>query len=126
MSDYVMATATRSESGWWAVEVPSIPGLFTQARTMPSVPAMVADAAQTLGVDVSAQDVRVKVILPEAIQARLDKAKADAAAAEAAQRVAAEEAREVVSLLRRDGYTVREVGAVLGVSPQRVSQLCSA
>lgn len=125
MSEYV-AQVTRAENGWWAVEVPSIPGLFTQARTMNAITDMVVDAAQTLGVEVSASDVRLEVVLPPEVQAQLDKAKADAVAAEEAQRVAAEEAREVVSVLRRKGYTVREVGAVLGVSPQRVSQLCSA
>lgn len=34
--------------GWWAVEVPEIDGLFTQARTLDEVPAMVKDAASLL------------------------------------------------------------------------------
>jgi predicted RNase H-like HicB family nuclease len=39
----VTAYVTRSD-GWWAVEVPEVPGLFTQARTLDQVPAMVIDA----------------------------------------------------------------------------------
>lgn len=35
--------------GMWAVEVPEIPGLFTQARSLDQVGAMVADAAELLG-----------------------------------------------------------------------------
>ena len=44
----VTAKATRS-GNWWAVEVPEIPGLFTQARRLEQVAAMVADAAAMLG-----------------------------------------------------------------------------
>lgn len=41
------ANATRSD-GWWAVDVPEIEGLFTQARRLDQVPAMVQDAAALL------------------------------------------------------------------------------
>ena len=41
------AHATRS-GAWWAVEVPAIAGLHTQAKRLDQVPAMVADAAAAL------------------------------------------------------------------------------
>ena len=44
----VTAQATRSGK-WWAVEVPEIPGLFTQARRLDQVVEAVADAASMLG-----------------------------------------------------------------------------
>jgi predicted RNase H-like HicB family nuclease len=44
----VTAKATRSGK-WWAVEVPEIPGLFTQAKRLDQVVDMVADAAEMLG-----------------------------------------------------------------------------
>ena len=44
----VVAKTHRSE-GWWAVEVPEIPGLFTQARRLDQVPQMVQDAGAMLG-----------------------------------------------------------------------------
>jgi len=34
--------------GWWAVEVPEIPGLLTQARHLDQVASMVRDAAALL------------------------------------------------------------------------------
>jgi hypothetical protein len=43
----VTAYATRSGE-WWAVRVPEIDGLFTQARRLDQVPEMVADAAMLL------------------------------------------------------------------------------
>lgn len=123
MATRVTARCTRSASGMWAVEVPEVPGLFTQARQLAQVPGMVKDAAQLLGEDV---DPRLEVVLPPEAQARLDKAKAEARAAEEAQRLAAELSRSVVRMLRTDGLSVRDIGMVLGVSPQRVSQLASA
>jgi DNA-directed RNA polymerase specialized sigma24 family protein len=109
--------ATRS-GGWWAIRVPEIDGLFTQARRLDQVPAMVIDAAALLGVAVDDVTVVADLDIPvvsEAIEARRV---ADAAAAEASSAM-----RQAVARLRAEGLTVRDVGALLGVSSQRVSQL---
>ena len=58
----VTAIAERSD-GWWAVEVPEIPGLFTQARCLDQIDGMVRDAARMLGREIS--DVRVEPRLSE-------------------------------------------------------------
>lgn len=118
----VTAIATRS-GGWWAIEVPELPGLFTQARRLDQIPDVVADAAQMLtGDDV---DVAVKAILPDDLQVTVERVRAQASEAQAAQRRAAEDVRALVSRLRTQGLSVRDVGTVLGVSPQRVSQLAT-
>lgn len=53
MSEPVNTTAIcRRANGWWAVEVPGIPGLFTQVRRLDQVETMVRDAADMLGVEV--------------------------------------------------------------------------
>lgn len=44
------AKAQRS-NGWWAVEVPEVPGVFTQARRLDEIPAMVADAVALMLVE---------------------------------------------------------------------------
>ena len=44
----VTANAVRS-GNWWAIEVPEIPGLFTQARRLDQAASMVQDAATLLG-----------------------------------------------------------------------------
>jgi predicted RNase H-like HicB family nuclease len=49
----VTARATRSGT-WWAVEVPEIPNLLTQARRLDQVEAMVREAAELLEVDIDA------------------------------------------------------------------------
>ncbi len=116
----VTAVATRT-GGWWAVEVPELPGLFTQARRLDQVAAVVADAARLL-TDV-AVEVTVRPALPDDIQSAVERVLAEAAEADAAQRRAAEDVRGLVASLRAKGLSVRDVGTVLGVSPQRVSQL---
>jgi predicted XRE-type DNA-binding protein len=122
MTMQVTAIATRS-GGWWAIEVPELPGLFTQARRLDQIPDVVADAAQMLtGDDV---DVAVKAILPDDLQVTVERVRAQASEAQAAQRRAAEDVRALVSRLRTQGLSVRDVGTVLGVSPQRVSQLAT-
>lgn len=52
MSDTpVEARVTRSD-GWWAVSVPDVPGLFTQARRLDQVEGLVREASELLGTPV--------------------------------------------------------------------------
>ncbi len=46
---------------WWAVKVPEIPGLFTQAERLDQIPDMVQNAATMLGMEV--ESVAVKQVL---------------------------------------------------------------
>lgn len=49
MTTIANATAVCTfDGGWWAVEVPEIPGLFTQARCLDQVEEQVRDAAGML------------------------------------------------------------------------------
>lgn len=104
--------------------MPELPGLFTQARRLDQVAGMVRDAARML--DVKVGEVNVEPVMDEAT-ARLLRELFDAKGeAKAAQEHASKIMRETVSMLRSDGLTVRDVAAVTGVSPQRVSALQDA
>jgi len=75
--------------------------------------------------DVSPDAIEVDVIpiLPEAEADLIESARtASQEAARAAER-ASRLSRQAVERLRSEGMTVRDVGGLLGVSPQRVSQL---
>lgn len=50
----------RRSGHWWAVEVPEIPGLYTQARKLSQVKMMVLDAAALL-TDQPAGDFHVRI-----------------------------------------------------------------
>ncbi|HZX99503.1 MAG TPA: hypothetical protein VFE92_08455 [Dermatophilaceae bacterium] len=123
----VTATATRTGQ-WWAIEVSDVAGgLHTQARRLDQVVSAVIDAV-ALVADVSPDAIEVDVIpiLPEAEADLIESARtASQEAARAAER-ASRLSRQAVEQLRSEGLTVRDVGGLLGVSPQRVSQLLNA
>lgn len=119
----ITAVARRSGS-WWAVEVPEVEGVFTQARRLDQVADMAADAVAVM-LDADPGTIKVTVephtgkdsLIAQAREARET---ADRAADEASK-VMRHAARELVA----DGLTVRDVGRVMGISHQRVSQLVS-
>jgi predicted RNase H-like HicB family nuclease len=118
------ATAVR-EGDWWAVEVPELPGVFTQARRLDQVEASVRDAVSlwlqepedSFVIEVRPVLGEVADLVREAIERRRSADEADRAAS-VAMRHAAE------TLMGR-GLTLRDVGTLLGVSYQRVQQITS-
>ncbi len=120
MSTYT--AACRRMGGWWAISVAELKGIHSQARRLDQVPAMAAEAiALLLDVDPASIRVEVRPEVPSVVTTALD---ARRAAREADQRADGATAAAVHSLLQ-DGYTVRDAGALLGLSPQRISQIAA-
>lgn len=125
MSTTYTAYATRSE-GWWAVTVPTVDGLITQARRLDQIPDMVRDALRLFPEinDADTADVEVLVTGTEhdiATRAReLNAAAKDAQERASAAMVGA--ARELAA----DGLPYRDIGELLGVSFQRAQKLATA
>jgi DNA-directed RNA polymerase specialized sigma24 family protein len=123
----VTAKAVRS-GDWWAIEVSgerdNLPTLHTQTRRLDHVAKWAADAAAS-GWEVALDDIKVEVVpvLPARESDLVEAAAMASRTAEAAARDASRRNRQAVAALRADGLTVRDVGVILGVSPQRVSQL---
>jgi predicted RNase H-like HicB family nuclease len=114
-------TAVCQRSGnCWSISVPEIKGVHSQARRLDQVEEMARDAI-SLMLDVPAESFAIEV-RPE-----LPPAAARAVAARRAAKDAAREAEEgttqAVRVLLDDGFTVRDIGAMLGLSPQRISQI---
>ncbi|WP_434740954.1 hypothetical protein [Micromonospora sp. SH-82] len=105
---------------WWAITVPELKGLFSQARRLDQVEHMAREAI-SLMLDVSPHSFAV-VVRPEVPQ-EVTQAREARQTLRQAERSAEETTREAVEALVRDGYTVRDVGELLGISPQRVSQI---
>lgn len=113
------AEATRS-GNWWAITVPEIKGVFSQARRLDQVEAMAREAiALMLGVRPNSFEVEVKPDMPGEVT-RARKARTELRRAEESAERATKTAAQV---LLKKGYTVRDAGSLLGISPQRVSQL---
>lgn len=114
----VTAKCVRSD-GWWAIEVPEVKGVFSQARRLDQVDAMVSDAVGlALDIDPATVKVSIEYDSPEVDAVRIQQEQAQHAAEEAQRAV-----RSLVTRLQADGYTIRDIGTMLEVSPQRVQQL---
>ena len=121
------AHATRS-GAWWAVEVPAIAGLHTQAKRLDQVPAMVADAAAALtGDPASSFSVEVVPHLPH-VDARAVAKEVSVArgAYEAAAQALTATNQIAVTVLKEVALSVRDIGWILSLSPQRVSAIDAA
>ena len=120
------ALAERGD-GWWAITVPELRGVFSQARRLGRVESMARDAiALFLDIPADSFEVTVRevidpeadVLVAEAIQARAD--------AIEHQRIAARKSREAVRTLDRLGLPQRDIGRVLHLSHQRIAQLLTS
>lgn len=114
------AVVTR-EGKWWVAEVEPL-GYATQARRLTEIPGQVADLIETL-TGATTEDVTIEIRLPANVQAHLEEASRLREQAARSQHDAARHAREAVKLLAGEGLTVRDIGAALGISHQRVQQL---
>jgi predicted RNase H-like HicB family nuclease len=118
------AKAIRS-GDWWAITIPELKGVHSQARRLDQAEAMAREAV-SLFLDVPSDSFEVTVVpvLPAAVQADVDKARAVRGEAEERQREAATAtARAARELVKGTKLTVREAGQILGVSHQRIAQL---
>ena len=121
MTKAYTATAAR-EGRWWVITVAGIG--VTQARTLrDAAPAARGLVSAMLDVDEDVVAVDVIPELPPKVRADLDEARRKVAQLEVQQREAARASRDAVAVLTASGLSGADVATVLGVSPQRVSQL---
>jgi predicted RNase H-like HicB family nuclease len=113
---------------WWAISVPELRGVHTQARRLQGVEATVRDAiALFLNVRPDSFEVRIEPVLPRELQRKVGRVRKVRDEAEVLQRQATIVSAEVAAdLVHRAHLTVRDAGRVLGVSHQRVAQLLKA
>lgn len=110
---------------WWAISVPDLPGTFSQCRRLEQVEERAREAiALALDVDPDSIDtVDVRCVPPEDVAGLVDDVhRAEAAAREATERVVRQR-QEVARSLADRGYPLRDIGWLLGISHQRVSQI---
>lgn len=118
------AKAIRS-SDWWAITIPELKGVHSQARRLDQAEGMAREAIGLfLDVPADSFDLTLVPVLPPGVQADVDRARTARGEADALQREAATAtARAARELVKGTKLTVREAGQILGVSHQRVAQL---
>ena len=113
---------------WWAITVPALVGVFSQAKRLDQVEDRAREAI-SLMLDVDEDDVGdldVVVTPPARVADLLETLEESVAAADEATRSAVAVRREIAELLRAEGLPMRDVGELIGVSHQRVSQLLAS
>lgn len=111
---------------WWAIEVPELRGVHSQARRLDQVESMAREViALMLEVSEDSFDLTIHTDLSSLgdLQASIKEALEAREAAELAQDRASTAMRHAVGEVRASGYTSRDAGMLLGVSNQRISQI---
>ena len=113
----------RRTGEWWALEVPDLPGVFSQTKRLDQADEAAREAIAVM-LDVEPEDVAVKVepVLP----AYAREALAAVAVAQEEARKAIEREREAMqraAAVLTEQLSQRDAGRFLGVSFQRIHQL---
>jgi sulfur carrier protein ThiS len=116
--------AVRS-GNWWAITVPGLDGVFSQARRLDQVEARAREAvAMMLDIDEAAVgELAVSVTPPDTVADLLRQLDVSESVAATATEQAATLRRQVAQELLDEGFPMRDVGQLIGVSHQRVSQI---
>jgi hypothetical protein len=119
------------EGRWWMVRIPEIDGL-TQARRLAEAPMMAREyIALDRGIplreiNVEVASVRIEEPVFRELLESANQIKHIRAQASELERESAERAREYAHWLVDRGVPVRDIAALLEISPQRVSQLANS
>jgi predicted RNase H-like HicB family nuclease len=128
MSRHAYRVVVTREDGQWLADVPELQGAHTYARSLPSLDQAVREAV-VLAADLPDEAMPDLVLDYDyhtgdpdldatALEVRRLRRQADELAATAASRTG-----QAAAQLVARGLSVRDVAALLGISPQRVSQL---
>ena len=114
----------RRVGNWWALDVEGVPGAHTQVRRIDQAEEMAREAiAGVLDVAPASFSIVVAPEVPAAVRTMVDEATKARFDAAQAQDAAAQLTRDAAWRLVQEGLTVRDAGALLGVSHQRIAQL---
>ena len=110
---------------WWAITVPALNGVFSQTKRLDQVESAAREAiALMLAIDEAAVgELEIAVTHRTDVADLLTHLEETAAIAAEANRAAAATRREVAETLRAEGLPLRDIGVLIGLSHQRVSQL---
>ncbi len=110
---------------WWAISVPSLSGVFSQAKRLDQIEETVREAiAMMLDSDeIDVGPIEVDVTPPAPVVDLLEQLHSSMSVAHEATEAAADARREAAKILREEGLPIRDVGVLLGVSHQRISQI---
>lgn len=111
------------KAGGWRVRVPELDNLLISTKRLDSATEQIKDLVHEYqGIDRCEVIVKVETSMP-GIMCDLELAQEKMREANRLQEEASKEIRDVVSRLRAEGLSMRDIGVLLRISPQRVAQL---
>lgn len=118
----IKAKFERQADGW-RVEVPQLNNFVTVSKRLDKAAEQIKDLAH----DITGEErcdiiIKVEAIMPGII-CDLEAAQEKSREAMRLQEESSAEIRDVVSRMRDEGLTMRDIAVLLGVTPQRVAQL---
>ena len=118
----ITAECERKAGQWW-VRVPELDNLLISTKRLDLATEQIKDLVhESQGVERCDVIVRVETSMP-GIMCDLEEAQQKMRDALRMQEEASREIRDVVARLRSEGLSMRDIGVLLQISPQRVAQL---
>ncbi|MST48894.1 hypothetical protein FYJ63_01265 [Mobiluncus holmesii] len=119
-------TARRMKNGRWAISNEEL-GAYSQVSRLDQIEEEMREAlAYLAGINENEIEISIQPELDESVSTALEHLIAARNAEQAATANTKEISANTVRLLRNQGYSMRDIGTLLGVSHQRVSQLAAA
>lgn len=117
-------STARKDSRWWVVQCDQEPTALSQVARLDQAVAHQREAIAFV-TELPVDDIEVEVtpVLDQSVQDLIQRATHDRARAEQLGRAASAGFREAARTLTANGYSLRDIGAILGVSFQRAGQL---
>jgi septation ring formation regulator EzrA len=121
----VKAECERKAGQWW-VKVPALDDLMISSKRLDLAAEQIKDLiSEREGVERCDVILKVETTIP-GIMCDLDAAQEKMRSALRMQDEASKEIRDVVARLRNEGLSMRDIGVLLRISPQRVAQLAES
>ncbi len=118
----IKAECERKAGGWY-VRVPELDNLLISTKRLDMATEQIKDLVHEYqGVDRCDVVVKVEAAMP-GIMCDLETAQIKMRESQRLQEEASREIRDVVARLRNEGLSMRDIGVLLQISPQRVAQL---
>ena len=119
----ITAQAERREDGW-LVQVPELDNLTMTVSRLDKATEQIKELTAELRNEAVCQIVvKINAVMPGII-CDIEAAQQKMREAARLQEEASNEIRDVVARMRESDLTMRDIAVLLGVSPQRVAQLC--
>lgn len=121
----IKAECERKAGQWW-VKVPALDDLMISSKRLDLAAEQIKDLiSEREGVERCDVILKVETTIP-GIMCDLDSAQEKMRTALRMQDEASKEIRDVVARLRNEGLSMRDIGVLLRISPQRVAQLAES